>query len=497
MKIRNALIAMMLMVCGLAQAQMQNMTIPADTAFRVGKLANGLTYYIRYNNWPEHRANFYIAQKVGSLEEDESQRGLAHFLEHMAFNGSDNFKGNDLIEWCRSKGIEFGGDLNAYTAIDQTVYNINNVNVEIPGALDSCLLILHDWSHDLLLEDKDSKQASAAAFNPYGQYESCTFTVANKAEYVDAADEIFNVRSEKALKNPVKLNVFADRVLVGEFWLDNKMEPLTVTVPIFKCHQLMFWMECGDTRSGQYVFYDLKLSKAPCDIAIPTEYSSGNYDYSHNGASETATEVNNNPKTSKKGKKAKQRVTWEVKNYSGDSAVDGYLKDITELWGKTSKYVEGDYEMPKISETWVQAKDSSVYKCLSFVNSRRQRLSISSMIETLEKRINEGKNIQASISLARLGVASATLGVATLFSIDKTIYFSKKVKEGPKALTQCEDDISACISLAKAQIDAFNAYRSAAIEVDGKTSSDTVLILRPEKDDNVPNTFERLEYFNF
>lgn len=349
----------------------------------------------------------------------------------------------------------------------------------------------------LLLEDKDSKQASAAAFNPYGQYESCTFTVANKAEYVDAADEIFNVKSEEALKNPVKLNVFADRVLVGEFWLDNKMEPLTVTVPIFKCHQLMFWMECGDKRSGQYVFYDLKLSKAPCDIAIPTEYSSGNHDDSIKDDSESATEVNNNSKTSKKGKKAKQRISWEVKNYSGDSAVDGYLKDITELWGKTSKYVEGDYEMPKISETWVQAKDGSVYKCLSFVNSRRQRLSISSMIETLEKRINEGKNIQASISLARLGVASATLGVATLFSIDKTIYFGKKVKEGPKALTQCEDDISACISLAKAQIDAFNAYRSAAIEVDGKTSSDTVLILRPEKDDNVPNTFERLEYFNF
>ena len=145
MKIRNALIAMMLMVCGLAQAQMQNMTIPADTAFRVGKLANGLTYYIRYNNWPEHRANFYIAQKVGSLEEDESQRGLAHFLEHMAFNGSDNFKGNDLIEWCRSKGIEFGGDLNAYTAIDQTVYNIDNVPTNNQGTVDSCLLILRDW----------------------------------------------------------------------------------------------------------------------------------------------------------------------------------------------------------------------------------------------------------------------------------------------------------------------------------------------------------------
>lgn len=125
----------------------------------------------------------------------------------------------------------------------------------------------------LLLEDKNSKQASAAAFNPYGEYESCTFTVANKAEYVDAFDDVFNNQSTEALTNQVKLNVFADRVLVGEYWLDNKMEPLTVTVPIFKCRQLMFWMECGDRRSGQYVFYDLKLSKEPCNIAIPTEYT--------------------------------------------------------------------------------------------------------------------------------------------------------------------------------------------------------------------------------
>ena len=155
MKIRNAIIALMLLVCGTVHAQMASMTIPADTAFRVGKLANGLTYYIRYNNWPEHRANFYIAQKVGSLQEEESQRGLAHFLEHMAFNGSDNFKGNDLIEWCRSKGIEFGGDLNAYTAIDQTVYNIDNVPTNNQGTVDSCLLILRDWSCGLLLEQDE------------------------------------------------------------------------------------------------------------------------------------------------------------------------------------------------------------------------------------------------------------------------------------------------------------------------------------------------------
>lgn len=156
MKIKQIIIGMLLLlVAPVTYAQMPDMSIPADTAFRVGKLHNGLTYYIRYNNWPEHRANFYIAQKVGSLEENEDQRGLAHFLEHMAFNGSDHFKGNDLIEWCRSKGIEFGGDLNAYTSIDQTVYNINNVPTESQSTLDSCLLILRDWSCGLSLEQKE------------------------------------------------------------------------------------------------------------------------------------------------------------------------------------------------------------------------------------------------------------------------------------------------------------------------------------------------------
>lgn len=155
MKLRNLLLVALLFVAGMAQAQFEMPAIPTDTAVRIGRLDNGLTYYIRYNNWPEHRANFYIAQKVGSIQEEESQRGLAHFLEHMAFNGSKHFKGNDLIEWCRSNGIEFGADLNAYTSIDQTVYNINNVPTTRQSMLDSCLLILSDWSTGLLLEQAE------------------------------------------------------------------------------------------------------------------------------------------------------------------------------------------------------------------------------------------------------------------------------------------------------------------------------------------------------
>lgn len=130
-------------------------SIPVDPDVKVGKLENGLTYYIRHNAWPEQRAEFYIAQRVGSIQENDDQRGLAHFLEHMCFNGTKNFKGNDIVKWCETIGVKFGRDLNAYTSIDQTVYNISNVPTTREGIVDSCLLILHDWADGLLLEAEE------------------------------------------------------------------------------------------------------------------------------------------------------------------------------------------------------------------------------------------------------------------------------------------------------------------------------------------------------
>lgn len=142
-------------VSGLQAQQLTDAKVPLDPAVKVGVLPNGLTYYIRHNEWPEKRVDFYIAQKVGSMQEEENQRGLAHFLEHMCFNGTTHFPGDALKQYLERIGVKFGENLNAYTSFDETVYNINNVNVEIPGALDSCLLILHDWSHDLLLDGKE------------------------------------------------------------------------------------------------------------------------------------------------------------------------------------------------------------------------------------------------------------------------------------------------------------------------------------------------------
>ena len=143
-----------LMFPAMAMAQ-QMPPIPVDTTVRIGKLPNGLTYYIRHNEYPKGQAEFFIAQKVGSILEEDNQRGLAHFLEHMCFNGTKNFPGNQVVSWLETKGVKFGQNLNAYTSIDETVYNISNVPTADIAVQDSCLLILHDWACDLLLEDEE------------------------------------------------------------------------------------------------------------------------------------------------------------------------------------------------------------------------------------------------------------------------------------------------------------------------------------------------------
>lgn len=151
MKIRRLLTAFVWVCAGAASAQTASAPLTLDPAVRYGVLDNGLTYYIRQNNYPEHQAEFYIAQKVGSMQEEEEQRGLAHFLEHMCFNGTEHFPGNDLVKYLETIGVKFGENLNAYTSLDETVYNISGVPTSQAGALDSCLLILHDWSNALLL----------------------------------------------------------------------------------------------------------------------------------------------------------------------------------------------------------------------------------------------------------------------------------------------------------------------------------------------------------
>lgn len=134
-------------------------TVEQDASVRQGKLKNGLTYYIRHNAKEAGLADFYIAQRVGSILEEPRQRGLAHFLEHMAFNGTKHFPGKGkklgIVPWCETIGVKFGANLNAYTSVDQTVYHIGAAPIKREGIIDSCLLVLNDWAHYINLEAKE------------------------------------------------------------------------------------------------------------------------------------------------------------------------------------------------------------------------------------------------------------------------------------------------------------------------------------------------------
>ena len=125
----------------------QPQALPNDPAVKVGKLDNGMTYYLRHNDKPAQRAEFYLATDVGAFQEEDDQDGLAHFLEHMCFNGTKNFPDKMLLEWLQSIGAEFGRNINASTGFEQTQYMLNNIPLTRESIIDSCLLVMHDYSH--------------------------------------------------------------------------------------------------------------------------------------------------------------------------------------------------------------------------------------------------------------------------------------------------------------------------------------------------------------
>ncbi len=144
-----------LLLQGVFVSAQNTTTIPLDSRVRYGKLSNGMTYYIMHNEEPKERVSLYFVQNVGAILEEDSQDGLAHFLEHMAFNGLEHYPGKNMLNYLEANGIKFGRDINAYTAQDQTVYNLSNIPSTNQNLLDSALLVLHDWSGSLLLEPEE------------------------------------------------------------------------------------------------------------------------------------------------------------------------------------------------------------------------------------------------------------------------------------------------------------------------------------------------------
>ncbi len=174
---------MFLLVYNWASAQQLNMasSLPIDSAVRVGKLDNGLTYYLRHNGNPSGMADFYIVYNVGSIQETDTQTGLAHFLEHMAFNGTKNFPGNSMINWLESVGLQFGTNVNGATGMEMTYYNLTQVPLKRPTIIDSTLLILHDWSHYISLQDSEIDKERGVIIEERRQRNNASFRLGRKA----------------------------------------------------------------------------------------------------------------------------------------------------------------------------------------------------------------------------------------------------------------------------------------------------------------------------
>jgi len=139
------------LVAGAVSTSQAQTVLPLDPAVRTGKLANGFTYYIRHNEEPKNRVIMYLVNKAGSVLEDEDQRGLAHFMEHMSFNGTKHFPHNELVDYLQKAGVRFGADINAYTSFDETVYELP-IPSDKPELLKGGLEIMRDWAHEALLD---------------------------------------------------------------------------------------------------------------------------------------------------------------------------------------------------------------------------------------------------------------------------------------------------------------------------------------------------------
>lgn len=156
-KLFTLLLAISVATVSFGQSMLLNPQDPIklDSLVRVGHLDNGLTYYIRHNSNPEHRAEFYIATNVGAINETPAQRGLAHFLEHMCFNGNKDFPGNTMMSYLEKNGLVFGANINAFTGVEQTVYVLQTIPTERKALVDSALVILQNDAHFVTNDPKE------------------------------------------------------------------------------------------------------------------------------------------------------------------------------------------------------------------------------------------------------------------------------------------------------------------------------------------------------
>ncbi|TMM55797.1 insulinase family protein [Maribacter algarum] len=245
--------------------------IPLPDSVRHGKLQNGMTYYIMHNSEPKERVSFYFAQNVGAILEEDDEDGLAHFLEHMAFNGSKNFPGRSMDEYLESRGLKFGRDFNAYTSTDETLYNIDNVPVNDTELIDKSLLIMHDWSGSLSLVGKDIDEERGVIEEEWRSSRSPDMRIREKvlpimfagSKYADRdviGDQKFIQTFEhESLRNYYKKWYRPDLqavIIVGDIDIDDmedKVKKVFSKIPLPKDALKRPYYEIPDNRETSYV----------------------------------------------------------------------------------------------------------------------------------------------------------------------------------------------------------------------------------------------------
>lgn len=366
--------------------------------------------------------------------------------------------------------------------------------------------------YSLAVIDEKGHQSSVAAFNPYREYETVTFTVANKSEYVDEFDKGMWGNGQAP---PVQLYVYADREPVAEIIVDNKMPPTTYTVPIHKCEQLMFWLKCGDVRSGQYVIYDITVDKRPLPPtnnihhtltppaaqpvpsaapAKPAQATPAPPAAQPQPAGEQTTTSGKKGKTPKP-KKEKPLVEWPEPSMSGNSNMDNFLKAVTAVWRANKDMQRKAAPNYTMQEAYVQASDGTVYKAVYFVDGRGTRRSISDIIAQNNQFEEMEKLLILKAVDADIYITSASLAVPSLG--EKMFEYGKYIRLGGDAVSQCRRQASELVNIKKMENDVIKGFQARAVSVDGVSSTDKTLFLPLLEGETVPEgtATQSIRYF--
>ncbi len=183
-KLSNLVLIIALMLSWTTAVLAQNYNLkdmpPLDPKVRTGILPNGMHYFIRTNNLPEKRGEFYIANNIGAIQENDDQNGLAHFTEHMSFNGTVHFPKKGILDYLATIGVKFGTNVNASTGLEQTVFNLSNVPLTRDGITDSCLMILRDWAHYVAFENAEIDLERGVILEEWRMYGTASERMSNK-----------------------------------------------------------------------------------------------------------------------------------------------------------------------------------------------------------------------------------------------------------------------------------------------------------------------------